>query len=248
MVLAVGYQGSSGFHFTRLVDQNFLYNQSNGTCATGGSCTPGVNQSPFYAAYVPTTDVHTSYNGLNVGLSKRMQHGVEVDANYTWSRSMDTASNEGPGAMTNQTNPAYPQTNMVRRTSTCTSCHGDGLWTIAIAIWQRADEERAGGLAGERRFHLPHGISVDAYDWRPSVALVDGAAQIQPTRPLGYGRMWGYRAGNSCSNSAYIHNGNFPLGGPAYFAYAGNHLPSKATGQPGIGATPGMGHAIWIRI
>ena len=237
MVLAVGYQGSSGFHFTRLVDQNFLYNQSNGTCATGGSCTPGVNQSPFYAAYVPTTDVHTSYNGLNVGLSKRMQHGVEVDANYTWSRSMDTASNEGPGAVTNQTNPAYPQTEYgpsdfdVHHRVTVT-----GLWTLPSPKGNALMKNVLGGWQANGVFTYHTGFPWTPTIGVPSVALVNGAAVIQPTRPLGYGPDAGLpRAGDSCSNSAYIHNGNFPLGGPAYFAYAGNHLPANATGQPGIG-------------
>jgi hypothetical protein len=110
MSLTLGYQGASGFHFTRLVDQNFLYTQSNGTCATGGACMPGVNQSPFFAAYVPTTDVHTSYNALDVTVGKQMQHGVQVNTTYTWARSMDNASNEGPGSTTNQTNPAFPAT------------------------------------------------------------------------------------------------------------------------------------------
>ena len=97
MAFSLGYQGSSGFHFLRLVDENFLYPQSNGTCASGGACTPGVNQTPFYAAYVPTSDVHTDYNAMNVHLEKRLQHGLDFSAVYTWSKSMDNASNEGPG-------------------------------------------------------------------------------------------------------------------------------------------------------
>ncbi len=237
MALMVGYQGSSGYHFLRLVDQNFLYTQSNGTCATGGTCTPGVNQSPFYAAYVPTTDVHTSYNALNVSLNKRMQHGVEVDANYTWSKSLDNASNEGPGAVTNQTNPAYPRTEYgpsdfdVRHRVTVLA-----LWSLPSPAGNRLQKQVLGGWQASAVFTYHTG-----YPWTPtigvpSVALVNGAAVISPTRPLAYGPAAGLPlAGNSCSNAAYVHNGNFPLGGPAYFAYPGNHLPSTATGQPGIG-------------
>jgi hypothetical protein len=70
----------------------------------------------------------------------------------------------------------------------------------------------------------------------PSVALVNGASTINPTRPLGYGSAAGLpTAHNSCSNGSYIHGTNFPLGGPAYFSYAGNHLPANTIGQPGIG-------------
>ncbi len=237
MAVSVGYQGASGFHFTRLVDQNFLYVQSNGTCATGGTCTPGVNQSPFYAAYVPTTDVHTSYNALNVTLNKRMAHGVEVDANYSWSKSMDTASNEGPGSITNQSNPAFPQTEY--GPSDFDSRHRVsvvGLWTLPSPSRNALEKNVLGGWQANVVFTYHTGFPWTPTIGVPSVALVDGAAQIQPTRPLGYGGNVGLpNAGNSCSNSAYIHNGNFPMGGPAYFAYAGNHLPSTATGQPGIG-------------
>ncbi len=237
MALAIGYQGSSGFHFTRLVDQNFLYTQSNGTCATGGACTPGINQSPFYAAYVPTTDVHTSYNGLNVSLTKQMQHGIEVSANYTWSKSLDNASNEGPGSETNQTNPAFPQTEY--GPSDFDQRHHVtvfGLWTLPGPTGHGLKAQVLGGWQANGIFTFGTG-----YPWTPtigvpSVALVNGAAVISPTRPLGYGGNAGLpNASNSCSNHAYIHNGNFPLGGPAYFAYAGNHLPANATGQPGIG-------------
>lgn len=237
MALQIGYQGASGFHFVRLVNQNFLYNQSNGTCATGGTCTPGVNQSPFYASYVPTTDVHSSYNALNVSLQKHMAHGVEVNAVYTWSKSLDNASNEGPGAVTNQTNPAFPKTeygpsdfDVRHRVSvvglwTLPGPSGNGLKALALAGWQ---------VNGVFTYHT-------GYPWTPtigvpSVALVNGAAVIAPTRPLGYGPAAGLPiAQNSCSNSAYIHGTNFPLGGPAYFAYAGNHLPPNTVGQPGIG-------------
>ncbi len=237
MALTVGYQGSSGFHFLRLVDQNFLYTQSNGTCATGGACTPGVNQTPFNNAYVPTTDVHTSYNALNVNLQKQLQHGVQVNAVYTWSKSMDTASNEGPGSTTNQTNPAFPQTeygpsdfDVRHRVSVV------GLWEVPSPPGNGLIKQALGGWQANIVFTYHTG-----YPWTPtvgvpSVALVNGASQIGTTRPLEYGSNAGLpNAGNSCSNSAYIHNGNFPLGGPAYFAYAGNHLPPNTSGQPGIG-------------
>lgn len=237
MALKVGYQGSAGSHFLRLVNQNFLYTQSNGTCATGGACTPGVNQSPFYASYVPTTDVHTSYNGLNVSLDKRMQHGIELTANYTWSKSLDTGSQEGPGFLSNQTNPAFPETEYgpsdfdLRHHITVA-----GLWSLPSPSGHGLVAQVLGGWQINGVFTWHSGFPWTPVVGIPSVALVNGAAVIAPTRPLGYGPAAGLpRAGDSCSNSAYIHNGNFPLGGPAYFAYAGNHLPSTATGQPGIG-------------
>jgi hypothetical protein len=231
MSLTTGYQGSSGFHFLRLVNQNFLYNQSNGTCATGGACMPGVNQSPFYAAYVPTGDVHTDYNAMNVHLEKRLQHGFDFSGVYTWSKSMDNASNEGPGYVTNQTDPGNPQAeygpsdfdqrNRITLLGTWTlpSPSSNGLMKNVLGGWQ------ANGIF---TWHT-------GYPWTPvigvpSVALVNGASVIAPTRPTQYGigTPAGGPALNGCSNGDYEHGGNFPQGGANYFNYG-------TPGTPGVG-------------
>ena len=231
MVLTTGYQGSSGFHFLRLVDQNFLYNQSNGTCASGGACMPGVNQSPFYAAYVPTGDVHTDYNALNVHLEKRLEHGFNFSGVYTWSKSLDNASNEGPGYVTNQTDPANPETEYgpsdfdqrhritLLGTWTLPSPSRNGLMKDVLGNWQ------ANGIF---TWHT-------GYPWTPvigvpSVALVNGASVIAPTRPTQYalGTPANGPALNGCSNSAYEHGSNFPEGGANYFNYG-------TPGPPGVG-------------
>ncbi|MGB9032367.1 MAG: hypothetical protein WCC27_19740, partial [Acidobacteriaceae bacterium] len=66
----------------------------------------------------------------------------------------------------------------------------------------------------------------------PSVALVNGASTIAPTRPTGYGPSSGAPASglamNHCGNSNFIHGGNFPDGGANYFEYG-------TPGPPGIG-------------
>jgi hypothetical protein len=229
----VGYQGASGFHFLRLVDQNFLYNQSNGTCATGGACTPGVNQTPFNNSYVPTSDVHTDYNALNVHVEKRMQHGVSFSGTYTFSKGLDNASQEGPGSLSNQTDPGNPRAEYgpsdfdVRNRFTAVGLwtipgpHGNALLKTALSGWQ---------VNGDYTWHT-------GFPWTPvigvpSVAQVNGASVINPTRPTGYGPGSGSPNGayalSSCSNSRFIQGGNFPLGGANYFAY-GN------AGAPGIG-------------
>jgi hypothetical protein len=233
MALTVGYQGATGSHFLRLVDQNFLYPQSNGTCATGGACVVGVNQSPFYAAYVPTSDVGSNYAAGNAHLEKRMQHGLDFSAVYTYSKSMDNASNEGPGAVTNQTDPSNPRAEYgpsdfdvrhrfnTEATWTIPGPEKNGLMKNALGNWQ---------LNGIFTFHT-------GYPWTPvigvpTVALVNGAAQIAPTRPTGYGPGSGApadaKAMNACGNSNFIHGGNFPLGEANYFVYG-------TPGPPGIG-------------
>ena len=229
----LGYQGSSGFHFLRLVDENFLYPQSNGTCASGGACTPGVNQTPFFAAYVPTSDVHTDYNAMNVHLEKRLQHGLDFSAVYTWSKSMDNASNEGPGFLSNQTDPADPRAEYgpsdfdlrqrfsLEGTWSLPNPKGNGLMKNVLGNWQAN-----GILTMHTGFPWTPVIGV------PSVALVNGASTIAPTRPTGYGPGSGAPADsfalNGCSNSSFEHGSNFPSGGANYFVY-GN------SGPPGVG-------------
>jgi Carboxypeptidase regulatory-like domain len=243
MVLTLGYQGSIGHHFPRLVDQNFLYPTQTGTClANGSNCLPGVNESPFNNAYIPTTDVVTNYNGANVHFSKRYNHGFNLDAVYTFSKSMDQASNEGPGSLSNQTNPAYPATEYgpsdfdVRHRFVA-----DGLWDLpkyhqgkglmgqVLSGWQ------ANGI-----FTWHTGFPWTPVTGQPTVAIVQSAATIAPTRPFQY---YG-GASNSCSNSHFINNAGFPgntnfpnrgaggqSGGLDYFRTTRNY----PTEGPGIG-------------
>ncbi|HVN92136.1 MAG TPA: TonB-dependent receptor [Terracidiphilus sp.] len=232
MAWTVEYQGSSGFHFLRLVNQNFLYPQANGTCATGGACMPGVNQTPFFAAYVPTSDVHTDYNAMNLHLEKRLQHGLDFSAVYTWSKSMDNASEEGPGFQSNQTDPADPRAE-----------YGPSDFDLRSrfsleATWSLPDPKRNGLLKNMLGNWQANGVFTahSGFPWTPvigvpSVALVNGASTIAPTRPTGYGPNSGAPAAspalNGCSNNAFEHGSNFPLGGANYFVYG-------TPGPPGV--------------
>ena len=41
------------------------------------------------------TGANSNYNGLQIAAQKRMGHGLQIDANYTWSHCLDTVSNGG---------------------------------------------------------------------------------------------------------------------------------------------------------
>jgi outer membrane receptor protein involved in Fe transport len=90
LVGTLGYQGSSGRHFIRLVNQNFVFAPTN---------------PAFFATYFASPDVNTNYNGMNARLQRRFANGFQFDAIYRWSKSLDNLSYEGPGAVTNQTFP-----------------------------------------------------------------------------------------------------------------------------------------------
>ncbi|HEV2276283.1 MAG TPA: carboxypeptidase regulatory-like domain-containing protein [Acidobacteriaceae bacterium] len=224
LVLSLGYQGSIGHHFPRLVDQNFLYPTQTGSClATGANCQPGINQSPFNNAYLPTTDVFTNYNGANVHVSKRYNHGFNLDAVYTYSKSLDQGSNEGPGALSNQTDPAHPATEYgpsdfdVRHRFVI-----DGLWDLPKLregkglIGQLLSGWQANGI-----YTWHTGFPWTPVTGQPSVAVVQSAATIAPIRPFQY---FG-GASNGCSNSSFINGNGFP---------GSTNFPNRgATGQSG---------------
>lgn len=232
MAFTLGYQGAGGFHFLRLVDQNFLYPQSNGTCAAGGACMPGVNQTPFYAAYVPTADVHTDYHAMNAHLEKRLQHGVDFSAVYTWSKSLDNASEEGPGYQSNQTDPADPQAEYgpsdfdLRQRFTFL-----GTWSLPNPKGNAWMRNALGNWQANGIYSWHTGFPWTPVIGVPSVALVNGASQIAPTRPTGYGPSSGAPvtspALSNCSDSSFEHGSNFPQGGANYFVYG-------TPGPPGV--------------
>ncbi len=212
-----------GHHFIRLVNQNFLY-PTCANIAADGSCTSGL--SPFNSAYIPTSDVATNYNGVNLTMQKRFSHGYNLNAAYTYAKSLDQGSNEGPGALSNQTDPANPITEYGRSDF-------DVRHHVQVAgNWDLPKFHQGHGFAGE----LLSGFEINGifqyhtgFPWtpvtgQPTVAVVQSAATIAPTRPIGYSG----GAGNSCSNSAFISGSNFPGGGKQFFNIS-------HSGPPGIG-------------
>ena len=98
--LTVGYAGSLGRHYARLVNQVFLYP----TSATVNGTTVSTLANPEYLAQ---TDSSQAYNSLNVRAEKRMSHGLEIDGTYTWSKGMDNITNgDQSDGNANQTDPA----------------------------------------------------------------------------------------------------------------------------------------------
>ena len=53
------------------------------------------NDPRFGAVTQLNTGANSHYNGLQLTADKRLGHGIQVQANYTWSHCMDTVSNGG---------------------------------------------------------------------------------------------------------------------------------------------------------
>jgi hypothetical protein len=109
-VLRLAYVGSFGYHGLLSVDPNTIPAQ---ICASAAGCTAGgtsgttTSTVPQGAQYIPVgrrpnpylgagffwyTEGNSSYNALQVDVSRRLTQGLEFRANYTWSKNLDMNS------------------------------------------------------------------------------------------------------------------------------------------------------------
>jgi outer membrane receptor protein involved in Fe transport len=216
LVADIGYQGSSSHKLIRLVNQRFVQ--------------PVIPNNFFaFAVFIPTPDVNANYNALNARLSRRFSQGYQFDALYRWAKSIDTLSNEGPGAVTNQTFPQDlreergPSDFDVRHSFTLS-----GLWDLPI--FRNRNDVLGKALGGWQI----NGILTThtGFPWTPhtgqcvrSPGSQDFICPSRPTRYFG-------GALEDTSNEAFIRpGGNFPGGGLVYFD------PNNPGGllRPGIG-------------
>ena len=207
LTATIGYQGSTGHHYARLVNQDFLYNQVN---------------APVYAAYFAQTDSTQNYNALNLQLVRQLQKGFTFTAFYTYSKAMDQVSNgDLADSNANQTNPAnnvseygpsdYNTTHRVTATALYQLPRlnsSNGFVKAVVNGWQ------VNGLA---TYHTGFPWTPVTYNLQAN-ALIPGANLVSPTRPVAY---YG-GAGRSCSNDAFKSGSNFP-----------NRTPISGTTPPG---------------
>ena len=227
LIASLGYQGSAGHKLTRLVNQNFLQAPTQ--------------KNAFFAVYFPTSDINSNYNSLNARLRRQFSQGLQFDFIYRYSKSIDQLSNEGPGAQTNQTDPAHPQTE--HGPSDFDSKHNvalSALWDLPIL---RNRHDLVGSLLGGWEIN---GIlsAHTGFPWTPTTCIIasvpiTNASNICPTRPTALLQ----EPGRSTSNEAFltpdanfsgiVHSGNCnaangPIGGLPFFDIC-------HPGTPGIG-------------
>jgi hypothetical protein len=221
----VGYAGSVGRHYARLVNQNFLYNQAN---------------SPVYAAYFAQTDSNQAYNSLNARIERPMRHGIAYTVNYTYAKALDQVSNgDLADGSANQTNPAN------NASEYGPSDYDVKHRVVATGLYQSPTFHTHSAVVDA----LVNGFQVNAtytyhtgFPWTPvttnlnTVAVTPGAATQNVVRPIAYNG----KAGSSCSNNAFTTGSNFSnrfngttnVGGANYFTTI---LPPTGVYKPGIG-------------
>ncbi len=223
LTLTVGYSGSLGRHYARLVDQNFLYPNSS----TVGSVTTTTPANPEYLAQ---TDSSQAYNSLNVRVQKQLHSGLQFDGTYTYAKGMDNITNgDQSDGSANQTDPANnraewgPSDNDIRNHFT-----GTVLYTSPrVHTEHKVLEGLVNGYQVSSIVTLYSGFS-----WTPVVnnnfAEVPNSTQVNPIRPIAYAPGAGLLdIGHSCSNSAFKTGSNFPnrgasgsAGGTLYYSTA----------------------------
>lgn len=216
LAATVGYQGSSSHKLIRIVNQRFVQSSIPANFFA-------------FAVYIPTPDVNANYNAMNARLTRRFARGFQFDVLYRWAKSIDTLSNEGPGAVTNQT---FPQDlRQERGPSDYDVRHNlaiSGLWDLPLFRNRRDFIGKAFGgwqIDGILSAHT-------GFPWTPHTGQCVRAPGsedfICPSRPTEY---FG-GALEDTDNEAFIRpGGNFPGGGLRFFN------PNNPEGRllPGIG-------------
>ena len=206
LIGTVGYQGSDSHKLTRLVNQNFLQAPS----------------PSFFAVYIPTSDVNANYNALNLRLRRQFSNGFSFDTQYRYSKTIDQLSNEGPGAVTNQTDPAHPQTE--HGPSDFDAKHYLNFWALYDLPFFRNRPNWTGKILGGWQIN---GLMTwhTGFPWTPVTGQINSvpitsAATINPTRPTALLK----QPGGGSSNDVFITpNANFPG-----LIHQGDQVPNPA--------------------
>jgi Carboxypeptidase regulatory-like domain/TonB-dependent Receptor Plug Domain/TonB dependent receptor len=212
LVMTVGYQGSNGRHYARLVNQNFV--RANSTNST----------NPFpNGAYIAQTDSNQYYNALNVHVVKRYRAGFSLDGTYSFAKAMDQiSSGDGADGSANQT---FPQNNSLELgpSDFDVKHRFTGIGTYELSPYHGSSELTrlaANGWQINGIFTAHTG-----FPWTPVTNIINGVptlanqAVIGPIRPNSY-------TGSSnatCSNDAF-KNGT-SVNGVFGVIPKGNNLP-----------------------
>ncbi len=221
IVTSIGYEGNLSRNLQRLIDLNQFF-------------TPLVGAS---AVRYVSPDVTANYNGMNLRVERRFAQGYQLSMNYRFSKSIDSLSNAGPGAQTNQTYPIDLEQEV--GPSDFDSRHNfvmSGLYQIPFF----SDKSTlAGKLLGG--FELSGILSYNTgFPWTPKLGRevrTSTGAGIFPIRPIAY---FGGVQQNTSNGSFLTPNGYFTGGGSRYFSLDVN--PNPLGGDPRLQDNrPGIG-------
>src|ERR1700693_3815252 len=210
-VATVGYQGSSSHGLLRIKNLQYFYQEP----------------SPLIGAvFQYTPDTNANFNALNTEVKHNFRNGVLVDFLYTYSKSIDEVSSEGPGYGTNQTYPTVLSTE--RGPSDYDATHNlrvVGLWDLPI--FRNRDDWQGrilGGweVNGDFQFH-------SGFPWTPVATnncnITLGSTTICPLRPVAVL----HEPKDNSGTNAFLppaSGSNFPNGSTYYYDVATSGFPA----------------------
>ena len=136
--------------------------------------------------YQRGTDANSSFNSLNLTVRRPFANGVQFQFYYRYSRSIDQLSNEGPGAPTNQTDPAFPRSEFGPSDYDATHYYsGYVIWEPPIFRNQHNWQEK---IIGGWRFFRALLSAHSGFPWTPVTGVltsqqVANGSVISPARP-----------------------------------------------------------------
>lgn len=216
---SLGYQGSLSRHI-------YYHQNPNAIAAQNGyALNPQIGGGDYWGV-----NGYGNYNALNAELKHQFSHGLLMDTQFAWAKSMDTGS--GPYFMqvfpTNPSKGYGPSDYDVNKAFKIFGSYTPPFLHFSNTLLNSV----AGGWTISGIFNAHTG-----FPWTPT-AFFGGSGNMY------CGICWGYDhlpasylggAGTSTSNSAYINGTNYPLGGEHYFAQpdTGTLYPGGSTGTGG---------------
>jgi TonB dependent receptor-like, beta-barrel len=227
-IAALGYQGSAAHKLPRLVPYHLFVTPH-----------PRINRVSLML-----TDVNSNFNALLAEARRRFSQGFSLNAEYRWSKSIDTCSNDHDCRQTypfDQSTERGPSDFDVRH-----SFKAYGVWALPFL---RGKHDWVGKLAGG--WELSGIVTASSgFPWTPvvggsSCGVVVSGGGVCPLRPIAQIQP---AATNDTSNSTFLGAGQFPGGGLLYFTpppLCDNDPASTVPPCPAVPPRPGVGRNIF---
>jgi hypothetical protein len=208
-VASLGYQGTVSHNI-------FFHENPNATpAALGYTLNPQIGGGDYWSVLS-----HANYNAMLAELRHQFSSQFMADAQFTWAKSMDTASSPYSSGLPPFNLPFFPNNPNLNYGR---SDYNVGKAFKLFGMWQpvlfhannKWMEKVAGGWSLSGIFNLHSG-----FPWTPYASVQNGSLYCGT---CGYGSIPAIYlggAGTSTSNSAFktVANSNFPNGASAYFA------------------------------
>jgi hypothetical protein len=228
-VATLGYNGSTGHHLP--MQTNLNNKLATKVIAGEMSYNPKLNFIDWYE-----DSANSNFNALQAELQHQFAHSFQVDAQYKWSRAMDSASN-AYGTPDYEFLPGYNWGPSLWDSRNAIKLWG--LWSPVIFHGEHNWMEKvAGGWSFSAIMNWHSGFPFNpTYNSNCAVTSTSGACSFRPSAYSG-------DAGTSQSTDTFKKaNGNFTDGGSAYFTMpvqpVGTTWPTDGT-APTPGALPSV--------